>query len=211
MIKISLKGLAKFMTASPSRQRKVLHDYKHPKPEGEAQASYYREARRDIRRNHESNNPEGWIETRAQALALQAQLRTGPSAARLKHNARALREYDQFWGSKRLEILPDISLPLIYDDVTININPDLHVRDACIEKIIKLEFSSDAPDDAVVRIMSQAMFEGASLANLGLGSASILLVDVPRQVGHRVARVRSRISKDIEAACQTIANIWPSI
>jgi hypothetical protein len=57
MIKISLKGLAKFMTASPSAQRKVLRDYKYPKPEGEAQASFYRDARRDIRRNQVACTP----------------------------------------------------------------------------------------------------------------------------------------------------------
>jgi len=85
------------------------------------------------------------------------------------------------------------------------------VRDAGTEKIVKLEFNSACPNDAVVRIMSQAMLEGAIAAGLGLGSASILLVDVPRNAVYRVARVRSRILRDIEAACQTIADIWPSI
>ena len=28
MIKISLKGLAKYMTSGPANQRKILHDYK---------------------------------------------------------------------------------------------------------------------------------------------------------------------------------------
>jgi hypothetical protein len=211
MIKIGLKGLAKFMTASPSTQRRVLRDYKYPKPEGEAQASYYRDARWDIRRNHERNNPEGFLAVRAQAFALQMQSRTGSSALRLRHNSRAVREYDQLWGSKSLEVLPDISLPLTYGGVIININPDLHVRDAGIEKIIKLEFNSGRLNDAVIRIMSQAMFEGASVAGLGLSSSSILLLDVPRQVVHRGARMRSKTSRDIEAACQTIADIWPSI
>ena len=138
-------------------------------------------------------------------------VKTGPSALRLRHNSRALREYDQLWGSKSLEVLPNISLPLTYGGVIININPDLHVRDAGIEKIIKLEFNSGRLNDAVIRIMSQAMFEGASVAGLGLNSSSILLLDVPRQVVHRGARMRSKISRDIEAACQTITDIWPSI
>jgi hypothetical protein len=80
-----------------------------------------------------------------------------------------------------------------------------------VERIIKLEFASRPPGDVVIRIMSQAMFEAASAAGLNLRSADILLVDVPRKTVYRGARMRSRIAKDIEAACQTIADIWPSL
>jgi hypothetical protein len=213
MIKISIKGLAKFMTASPSAQRRVLHDYKHPKPEGEAQASYYRDARLFIRQNHERNNPEGWLAARAQELSVRAQSKTGPSAVRLRHNARALCEYYEFefWGWKPLEILPKRALPLTYGNVLISINPDLDVRDAGIEKVVKLEFSSAPLSGSMIRIMSQAIFEGACVAGLDLGSANILIVETPRKLVHRGARMKSRTARDIEAACQTIADIWSSI
>ncbi len=36
MIKLSAKGLAKFMTLSAAGQRKVLRDYKYPDEEGAA-------------------------------------------------------------------------------------------------------------------------------------------------------------------------------
>jgi hypothetical protein len=41
LIKIGLKGLAKYMTSRPAAQRKVLWDYKNSDPEGQAQASKY--------------------------------------------------------------------------------------------------------------------------------------------------------------------------
>ena len=44
MIKISLKGFAKYMVANSAQQRKILTDYKYPQPEGQAMATYYREA-----------------------------------------------------------------------------------------------------------------------------------------------------------------------
>lgn len=45
MIKIGLKGLAKFMTSALAAQRKVLRDYKYPRQEGQTHASYYRDGR----------------------------------------------------------------------------------------------------------------------------------------------------------------------
>jgi hypothetical protein len=211
MIKIGLKGLAKFIASSPAAQRKVLRDYKYPKREGEAQALYYRDARLLIRRNHSRGNPEGWLSARSQELSLKAQTESGASALRARHNARALREYNQSWGNKAFEILGDLSLSLSYSGVIISIYPDLHVREAGVERIIKLEFASRPAGDVVIRIMSQAMFEAASAAGLNLRSADILLVDVPRKTVYRGARMRSRTAKDIEAACQTIADIWPSL
>jgi hypothetical protein len=211
MIKIGLKGLAKFIASPPAAQRKVLRDYKYPKREGEAQARYYQEARLLIRKNHSRGNPEGWLSAKSQELSVKSQTQSGASALRSRHNARALREYNQFWGTKTFEILSDLSLSLSYSGVTISVYPDLHVREAGVEKIIKLEFASRPPIETIIRVMSQAMFEAASAAGLNLRAADILLVDVPRKTLYRGARMRSRTAKDIEAACQTIADIWPSL
>jgi hypothetical protein len=210
MIKIGLKGLAKFIASSPAAQRKVLRDYKYPKREGEAQALYYREARLLIRRNHLRGNPEGWLSARSQELSLKAQTQSGAGALRACHNARALPEYNQFWGNKTFEILGDLSLSLSYSGVTISIYPDLHVREAAWRE------SSSWSSHQGHRVtsssgLSQAMFEAASAAGLNLWSADILLVDVPRKTVYRGARMRSRTAKDIEAAYQTIADIWPSL
>jgi hypothetical protein len=211
MIKIGLKGLAKFIASSPAAQRKVLRDYKYPKREGEAQARYYHEARLFIRRNHSRGNPQGWLSARSQELSLKAQALSGASAVRVRHNARALREYDQFLGNKTFEILSDLSLSLSYSGVTISVYPDLHVREAGVERVIKLEFGSKPPSEVAIRIISQAMFDAVSAAGLSLRAADILLIDVPRKTLYRGARMRSRTARDIEAACQTIADIWPAL
>lgn len=47
VIKISLLGLANYMAASPVSQRKILRDFKYPKPEGEVKRTYYAPARYD--------------------------------------------------------------------------------------------------------------------------------------------------------------------
>ena len=56
MIKITAKGLAKYMTSGEARKRKILRDYKFPDPEGAVQSKYYAEARRVIEDYHGGGN-----------------------------------------------------------------------------------------------------------------------------------------------------------
>jgi hypothetical protein len=79
------------------------------------------------------------------------------------------------------------------------------------EKIIKWEFSNEAPDDGTIKIVSQGLFEAARLAGVDLKSQQVLYCDVPRGIEHRGARLGARLGKDIEAACKTISDIWSRI
>lgn len=211
MISIGLKGLAKFMTAAPAAQRKILIDHKFPKYEGEAQAQYYREARRFIRAYHQKGNPEGQLSLNADEVRTLAQVHGGMSGIRLRHNSRALREYEQCWGRKQFEVLSPISLALQFHGVRISVFPDLHVMEDGVEKIVKFEFSRDEPDAHLIKIMSQTMFEAALEGGLVLSAAGVLVLDVHRKKAHKGARVGSKIKRDIEAACQTIAAVWPGL
>lgn len=141
LIKVSLKGLAKFMTASPASQRKIVRDFKYPDPEGVAQAAYYRDARDRIAAYHQNNHPADWLSSRADALTTRAASSTGRSATRLRNNARALRQYEAGWGDNRLEVLADLKLELTYGGVRISVVPDLHVMERGIKKIIKFKTS----------------------------------------------------------------------
>jgi len=154
MIKISLKGLAKFMTASPAGQRKVLRDFKYPDPEGNAQAIYYRESRDFITAYHANSHSEQWLVERANDLANLARLATGRTVTRLEHNARAIRQYAGFFGNKVFGVLDEIEMELRYESVRITVNPELHVCERGREKIIKLEFSAQAPEAKIVKIIS---------------------------------------------------------
>ena len=64
MVSITLKGLAKFMVATPAQQRKILRDYKYPKEEGQAMAQYYKEARDVIYSFHKNKHPKEWLATK---------------------------------------------------------------------------------------------------------------------------------------------------
>lgn len=211
MIALTLKGLAKFMTASPARQRKILRDFKCPEEEGYAQALYYREARDLIYARCEHDHPTSWLLQQAGQLRNLAAATGGQSGIRLTHNARGVEQYAQHFAGRRLEVLEDIDVSMMVAGVRVKINPDLHVREGDKEKIVKLEFSVREPEGQVVRIICQTMFEGAWKNGYRLPASSVLYLDVPRGRSHKGARAGGRMKAEIEAACQNIVSMWERI
>ncbi len=212
MIKVSVKGLAKFMTARPAGQRTILRGYKYPtEDEARAQITYYREARDRIAAFHAEGHDAEWLRGQAAQLSQLGGALGGHSETRLRHNARGLRQYAIAFGSVTYEVLGDLRLGVVHHGVRITVVPDLHVRDHGKEKVLKFEFASEAPDVEAVRIVSQVMYEAARGTVQDLTSASVAYIDVPRGVIHRGARAGARRVRDIEAACQAIAALWPDI
>jgi hypothetical protein len=85
------------------------------------------------------------------------------------------------------------------------------VREGGKEKLVKLEFAEKDPDNEAIKIITQGMFEAALVDGLKLPSSQVLYVDVPRGVRYKAARLGARMRANIEAACQNIAAIWPTI
>lgn len=211
MIKLSLKGFAKYMTANSAQQRKILKDYKYPEPEGQAMATYYREARDFIQTYHKNDQPPDWLIGKAQNLSAIAISSSGGTKTRLQNNARAVRQYTKNFSNRKFDILTDISLPLSLGSVQITVSPDLHVIEKGKERIIKLEFAINEPNPKLARIICQAMFEVQQTAGMGMSSSSICFLDVPRAKEYKGARLRSRLLKEMDAACKNIAAIWDGI
>jgi hypothetical protein len=211
LIKISVKGLARFMTSADAARRKTLFDYKHPDPEGKAQAGYYRDATNAIRNFHGLGEPQGWLIRRALSLKSDAVSRDHAIAQRLQQNARAIQQYDAKWRGDRLQVLKIPTLFLQFGDVRVSAYPDLYVRVDSSEKIIKLEFSSKEPNEKLFKIIGQCMFEAATRAGLAISGKDVLVYDVPRGNIFKGARFGSRMVKDIEAACEAISALWERI
>jgi hypothetical protein len=213
MIKIGLKGLVKFMTAKPAAQRKVLRDYKYPKPEGHAQALYYQDAVRAIGRYHrDGSQPLSWLEGEAQRFLSEAQAASGTRRTRLRHNARALNQYGEYFGTRNWIAAPLEKLPaLVYGSVQVNVKADLRVLEGNKEWLIKFEFSEKESSVDAVKVMTQLLFESARQRWPGLPSSAVLYVDVAHGTAHKGARLGARVSKDIDAACKNIEAIWDSI
>jgi len=212
MKKLSLKGLAAFMTATAAHQRDILRQYKYPSDDdAKAKILYYREARDRVAAFHRSEYQKEWLTQKAEDIDTLASVSVGHTKARLKHNARGLRAYAKHFSGRNFKVLNDLNLGLQYGDVIITIYPDLHVEENGEEKIIKLEFSVEEPTKEMIKIVSQAMFEAFSSTRPGSPVSTVLYLDVPRGKEHRGAQLRARMTKNIKATCLTISNIWDAI
>jgi hypothetical protein len=211
MIKLSAKGLAKFMTSSAAGQRKVLRDYKYPDEEGTPQAAYYREARDIVAQYHRDGHDKLWLRERAAVITSTATVLGGRVATRLRHNARALADDADHFAPRQLEVLPQRKFYLSFDDVRITVVPDLHVRENDRERFLKLDFGAKRPSAEIIKIVSQLMFEAAVQAQIPVRSADIIYVDVARGDRHEGARMGSRVRTEINASCANISAMWPAI
>lgn len=210
-MKISMKGLAKFMTSGPAAQRKILYDYKHPDPEGKVQAWYYERTRDAIEEYHRRDEPSSWLEAKARILRLEADRQEAQRAARLRHNARALEAYATHFGDRRFSMANEPRLRLTHAGVIVTAKPDLHVVDGRHHRIIKLHLAEDEPDRDSIQIMSQIMLEAETASGEKFPASSIWCLDVTRGKVLREAKVRSRCSANIRAAIENIAALWPTI
>jgi hypothetical protein len=211
MIRISVKGLAKFMTASAANQRKILRDYKYPDEEGTAQAGYYREARDLIAKYHQKGHQPSWLREKANVLSETASALGGRVATRLRHNVRTLNDYADHFPGTQFEVLPERKFFVSYGPVRVSIVPDLHVRQKTRERFIKLGFGAKEPSPEVVKIVSQLMFEAAVGSRVPVKASDVLYIDVARGVRHKGARAGARMVREIEAACENIGALWPTI
>jgi hypothetical protein len=212
MIRLSVKGLAKYMTSGAAAQRKVLRDFKYPREdEPMAMRLYYEDACDCIETFLRGGYDRQWLRAEGDTLAIRAAGVGGRQRARLHHNARAVRQYEQYFGGRRLQLQASLNLAIEFSGVQIKVVPDLNVIEGTKAKIIKLEFSLTPPSDELIAIVVQTMFEAATGQVSDLSPSSVLLFDVPRGAERRGARMRSRTLREIEAACQTIATIWDTI
>lgn len=212
MIKISVKGLAKFMTSSPAAQRKVLHDYKFPdEDEPKAMRLYYGEAVDSVRAYHSGQLPVSWLREQADHISQLASSADGMKGTRLRNNVRGLRHYADNFSNRQLTVLGDLKLALMFDGVRVTVVPDLHVQEGSREKIIKMDFAKAQPEGELVKIIVQSMFEAFRVEQGSITPSAVLYLDVARGDEHRGARVGSRLFTDIKAACKNIEALWGTI
>jgi hypothetical protein len=212
MIKMSVKGLAKFMTASPAAQRRILKEFKFPDDdEPKAMRLYYGEATDAIKGFHRRGNDTQWLMNQADLLSELATSLGGQSGVRLRNNARGLRQYAQNFQGRTFSILSDLRLALVHGNVKITVAPDLHVNEGNKEKIIKLDFSQGTIEETQIKIISQCMFEAFRAAHGAITPSSVLYLRVPNGIEHRGARIGARLRADVRAACDNIAALWDTI
>lgn len=212
MIKLTLKGLAKYVAASPAAQRKILQDFKYPlADEPFAMRVYYREATVCLKDYIANRHSGDWLRERSNQLAAAKDGDSRTGARRRRQNAEAIRLYERHFGDRQLEILSLPRFRLHFHDVAVSVVPDIRLREGTKTMLIKLQFGGRRLATTSIRVITQCMLAAANSGGYDLAPSSVIYLDLPRDVVHTAPRAGQRILRDIRAACETISQIWESI
>jgi hypothetical protein len=213
-IKISVSGLAQFMNATSFRQRRLLRDYKFPfNKDGtrKPQIVRYSEARATIQKYHQNGNDVTVLLDAVEALKKKAADNPDKDQSRFEDNIRAINAYMKYFQNSKFAVLANPRPKYIHGDVSVSTTPDLYVEENGTRKLIKLDFSATAPKDEIVSIILKVMHEAAMAEELGVKPADVIYLDVSRQRQFTGKKLNKQLKRDIDAACETIEDIWPRV
>ncbi|MCY3646136.1 MAG: hypothetical protein OXH07_04070 [Chloroflexi bacterium] len=208
---ISLTGLVKFVVASPSQQRKVLRDHKYPDPDGLAQAKYYQEATRAIMAFYRNGHDRSWLEARADALIARKAGASEHAKTKLDSNAAVLRSHAKHFSSQGVDLVESPKLVYVHAGLDIAVTPHLSIMERKQKRLVRLRFPLQRNADETAKVACQVMYEAAESMGLDLPASAFRVWDCRSGKKHKMARSRSRTRSDIEAACETIVDLWPGI
>jgi hypothetical protein len=213
-IKISVAGLAQFMNATSSRQRRLLRDYKFPftsdgrkKP----QIVRYSEARATIQKYHQSDNDVTVLLDAVEALKKKAADNPDKDQSRFEDNIRAINAYMKHFQNNEFTVLDNPRPKYVHGDVHVSTTPDLYVEERGAKKLIKLDFNATAPKESVVNIILKVMHEAGMSEDLEVKPSDVIYLDVSRQRQFTGKKLNTKLKRDIDAACDTISDIWPRV
>ena len=213
-IQISVNGLAKFMKASSATQRTLLRNYKFPfTADGKKrpQIVHYSEARSAIRKYHESGNEVSVLIQAIEDLLKKEIDHPEKDASRIHDNVRAVKTYMAHFSHSKFTILENPKPKYQHGEVVVSATPDLYVDENGRKKLIKLDFNAVKPDEEVIQIVLKVMHEASAGSGLAVHPRDVIYLDVSRQAQFSGSKLNMRLKRDIDAACETIADIWPRI
>lgn len=202
------------MKATSASQRTLLRNYKFPftaTGQKRPQIVRYSEARTAITKYHASGNEITVLLNAIEALVKKGSEHPEKDASRIRDNIRALKTYMAHFSKSHFTVLDNPKPKYIHGEVTVSATPDLYVDEAGRKKLIKLDFNAVKPDPEVIQIVLKVMHEASFLGNLGVQPRDVVYLDVSRQAQFTGAKLNTRLKREIDAACETIADIWPRI
>ena len=171
----------------------------------------YSEARATIQKYHQSENDVTVLLDAVEALKKKAADHPEKDQSRIQDNIRAIRTYMKYFQRNDFTVLANPRPKYVHGDVYVSTTPDLYVEENGVRKLIKLDFSATAPKDEIVSIVLKVMHEAAMIDELGVTPSNVIYLDVSRQRQFTGKKLNKQLKRDIDAACETIEDIWPRV
>lgn len=213
MPQVSVNQFAKFIKSGPATQRTILRNSKFPfltDGKKRPQIVRYSEARAAIRHYHEGGNDVSALVSAVEALTKKLVL-PDKDQARIRDNIRAVETYMKHFAKNQFKVLETPRPKYEHAGVQVSTTPDLYVDEDGEKKLIKLDFNQQNPNPEIIEIVLKVTHEAASSVQLPVKPKNVIYLDVSRQIQYTGAALNKKLKKDIDAACETIADMWPSI
>lgn len=213
-IRISVTGLAKFMKARPATQRTLLKSYKFTTDKNgnkRPQIVRYSEARAAIKKYHEHNNDVAALLAAVADLQKKELANPDKDSSRIRDNIRAIQAYMKHFSKNSFSILDNPKPKYIHGSVEVSASPDLFVDDKGTKKLIKMDFNASPLDAESIKIILKVMHEAALGKDIEIAPKNVIYLDVARNEQYSGEKLNKQLKKDIDAACETIEDIWPKV
>ena len=222
---ISVNKLGEYVVSKAARQRKILHDRKYPDEEFQI-GMYYREATEAISRYLASGAlDQEPLETALKVLEQQTPQRVG-TARRINGNIDAIERFSTMLDDVDFKGgVPELGQhappKLVRHGVAISVRPEIVLRATIKGRehvgAIKLHFSKTHPhSEESAGFVSAALNEFCKAHLIGATDAIVnptfcQVIDVASGKVHQGVKSTKQRLADIDAACQNIAGLWPTI
>lgn len=213
-IKISVGGLAKFMKSRPASARTLLKSYKFQTDKNgnkRPQIVRYSEARAAIKKYHETGNDVATLLAAVAALQKKEAANPEKNADRIHDNVRAIEAYMKHFSKNNFVVLENPKPKYTHGTVEVSATPELFVDDSGTRKLIKLDFNSTALDPESIKVILKVMHEASEMKALNVAPKDVIYLDVARNAQHTGEKLNKQLKRDIDAACETIEDIWPKV
>ena len=213
--RLTISGLADYMTCSASAQRNVLLRFKYPQGPGEAAAKYYHFAYRVLGGYFQPSGQRSVSWLSLEADELDARPGHDPHARdKIEANVRVLRGFLSYFASQKFQnIQPVPKLLYRHAGVSIRITPDLYGTKRNRSYVVKYLFAAGKREviGSRARIICQVMYHASMQPNLGLPASGIQIWACRSGDVYRAREGGSLVINNVEAACKTIAAVWPTL
>ena len=98
-----------------------------------------------------------------------------------------------------------------HGDVTVSASPDLYVDEGGIKKLVKFDFKAAETEKSTIQTILKITHAAAAMSGMVLSAENVIYLDIGRQKMHKGKELNKRLRAEVDAACDTIAAIWPTL
>jgi len=220
--RISVNKLAECMSAKAGRKRQILRDQKYPDFKG----MYYREATEAVSLCLASGLEDTTMLSKAVKLLEQAPAGKTGTLRRLNSNIDAIEAFESMLDTIDLkggnpELGENRPEKLTFHGVEVSVRPEIVLRGhgkmgkpmvGALKVHFSKTFTLDAASAGIVSAVLQRYAEDKiSGGDEIVGSQYCFVIDVGSKAVYPAAKSITARLKDVEAECQNIAALWPTI